>query len=106
MAGREKQKTIIWTKLASDQLKSILEYWIERTHTTTFAKKLSEEVFKRTLFIARYPLASPMTGMNNIRKSSIKNYSIYYRIKDSEVLILSFWDNRQNPNKLLKLLSQ
>lgn len=63
MVKGEKGFTIIWTVLASDQLKCILEYWIERTHTTTFAEKLNDEVFKRTLFISRYPYASPLTGM-------------------------------------------
>lgn len=105
MAGGKKGLTVIWTRLAIEQLKCILEYWIERTHSTTFAEKLNNEIFKRTLFISLYPYASPLTSMNNIRKVSFKNYSIYYKIRGTEMIILSFWDNRQNPTKLFKLLS-
>jgi hypothetical protein len=30
----------------------------------------------------------------------IKQVSIYYRIKKSEIELLAFWDNRKTPKKL------
>jgi len=32
------------------------------------------------------------------------NFSIYYKVSDQEIIITAFWDNRQDPKKLLAIL--
>lgn len=34
------------------------------------------------------------------------NYSIFYKIFDEKIIITAFWDNRQDPKKLLKILGK
>ena len=31
-------------------------------------------------------------------------FSIFYKITDEQLIVTAFWDNRQDPAKLLKLL--
>lgn len=33
------------------------------------------------------------------------NFSIYYRYDDTDIVVMAFWDNRQDPDKLLALLT-
>lgn len=33
-------------------------------------------------------------------------FSIYYKITDEQLIITAFWDNRQDPKKLLELVTK
>lgn len=64
---------VIWTRTADIQFAGILEYWVKRNNSKTYSKKLLKLVSERTKQIAK------------------KN------------IITAFWDNRQNPKKLLQI---
>jgi hypothetical protein len=45
-----------------------------------------------------------VTDFQDVRVASMSNFSIYYKVTDKEIIITAFWDNRQNPKKLLEIL--
>jgi plasmid stabilization system protein ParE len=100
MAGRN----VIWTRTADLQFVGVLEYWVKRNKSATYSKKLVKLVSERTIQIAEKPLIFVATDFEGIRVASLGNYSIYYKITDKDIIITSFWDNRQDPKKLLQLL--
>ncbi|WP_317192048.1 type II toxin-antitoxin system RelE/ParE family toxin [Snuella sedimenti] len=61
-------------------------------------------VSERTKQIANKPLIYKATDFKDTRVASLRNFSIYYKVTDKEVIITAFWDNRQDPKKLLKIL--
>jgi len=44
------------------------------------------------------------TDFKDVRVASLGNFSIYYKVSEKEIIITAFWDNRQDPEKLLKIL--
>ena len=98
------QRNVIWTKTADIQFVGILEYWVKRNKSTTYSKKLVKLVSERTNQIAENPFIYKATDFKDIRVASLGNFSIYYKTFDNEIIITAFWDNRQNPKKLLKIL--
>lgn len=100
MAGRN----VIWSNTADRQFVDILDYWNKRNKSTNYSKKLISLVTQRTHQLAQSPLSSPLTDFNSNHVASLGNYSIFYRILDHGIFITAFWDNRQDPNKLLELL--
>ncbi len=90
-----------WSDEASANLDSIIEYlqnrWTER-EIGRFFKKLD----KRIDLISRNPHAYPVVDKRiNIRRSVLsKQTTIYYEIKPDMVVILSLFDNRQDPDSL------
>lgn len=106
MAGEQKPLLIEWTDTATRQLLSILEYWINRNKSTNFAEKLADLVWDKVRFIACNPNASPKTIFQNTYKAAFGHYSIFYKIIGSKILITAFWDNRQDPKKLIDLLNK
>lgn len=106
MALEEKPLNIRWTSTAEVQFLSVLEYWIERNKSITYAEKLSELVWEKTRFLAQNPLASPQAGFPDTRKAVMGHYSIFYKIVRSEIIVTAFWDNRQDPKKLFSLLNE
>lgn len=62
-------------------------------------------VTERTNDIAKNPFIYKSTDFNDIKFTSLRNFSIYFKITDDSIIITAFWDNRQDPKKLLEILS-
>jgi len=95
---------VVWTKTADLQFIGILEYWVRRNKSTKFSKKLIQLVSERTNQIAEKPFLCKSTDFTDVRVASLRYFSIYYKITDTQIIISAFWDNRQDFKKLLELL--
>lgn len=102
MASRD----VIWTKTAQKQRREILKYWFKRTGTTDYSIKIIKLSAKRTAYLSEYPELGQLSEFPNTRVTTIGHYSIFYKITEKAIVITAFWDNRQDPKKLLKLLSK
>jgi hypothetical protein len=45
------------------------------------------------------------TSMKGIRETAMGNFSLYYKILESQIVIMAFWDNRQDSDTILSLLN-
>ncbi len=98
------KRNVIWTRTAELQFVGILEYWVKRNKSNAYSKKLVKLVSERTKQIADKPMIYKATDFKDVRVASLGNFSIYYKISEKEIIITAFWDNRQDPEKLLKIL--
>ena len=95
---------IFWTSTAVKQRNHIFNYWNERNKSTTYSKKLNDKVSERIKLLKVYPQIGKKTEVRNTRAISLGPYSILYRKVKSNIIITGFWDNRQNPVKLIEFL--
>lgn len=98
------QRAVRWTRTADIQFVGILEYWLKRNKSPIYSKKLIKIVAERTKQLGKTPFSYKKAGFKDTRVASIGNFSIFYKVTDDEILITAFWDNRQNPKKLLRIL--
>lgn len=98
------KRTVRWTRTADIQYVGILEYWLKRNRSVIYSKKLIKIVAERTNQIAETPFIYKKADFKDTRVTSLGHFSIFYKVTDKEVLITSFWDNRQDPKKLLQIL--
>ena len=98
------KKSIVWTQTAIKQRRQILKYWTVRNKSTTYAEKLIGLIRERTDLIGENPLAGKPTTHFDTREAAMGNFSIYYKFQDNKIYITAFWDNRQSPKKLIKIL--
>ena len=98
------KRNVIWTRTADIQFVGILEYWAKRNKSNTYSIKLVKLVAERTKQIAEKPFTYKATNFKDTRVASIRNFSIYYKVSNDKIIISAFWDNRQDPKKLLKIL--
>jgi len=99
------QRIVIWTHTAARQRREILYYWAKRNGSTKYAEKLIKLTAKRIDFILKHPYAYKLTDFQGTRVSSIGHFSLFYKLTDQHLIITAFWDNRQDPEKLLKILT-
>ncbi len=98
------QRNVIWTRTADLQFVGVLEYWVKRNKSNSYSKKLVRLVSERTRQIANNPFLYKSTDFKDFRVASIGNFSICYKITDENIIVSAFWDNRQDPKKLLRIL--
>ncbi|HEX7584588.1 MAG TPA: type II toxin-antitoxin system RelE/ParE family toxin [Prolixibacteraceae bacterium] len=97
-------KQVIWTKLAHENRKSILEYWTDHNKSNTYSRRLNQ-LFESTIeLISKYPKIGKKTEIADIRIKSIKEYFVTYREKETSVEILAIWDQRQDPDHFKRIL--
>ena len=93
-------KKIIWTEKATIERKEILEYWVERNKSKTFSLKLNRLFVETLRLLADFPNIGRKTDLENVRVKIVKDYLLFYEIKNSELIVLSIWDLRRDENKL------
>lgn len=98
------KRNIVWTRTADLQLVGVLEYWVKRNKSSNYSKKLLRIVTERTLQISETPFIYKSTDFKDVRVASLGYFSIYYKVTDKQIIVTAFWDNRQDPKKLLNIL--
>ncbi len=98
------RRNVVWTRTADLQFVGILEYWVKRNKSNSYSKKLIELVAERIKQISKTPFIYKLTDFEDTRVASLGNFSIYYKVNEEQIIIYAFWDNRQDPKKLLKVL--
>ena len=97
---------LFWTETAIRQRNFIFDYWNERNKSNSYSIKLNTKIKERTTLLKITPEIGKRTEFKNTYTVSLGHYSIFYQFDSSKVIITAFWDNRQNPRKLLKHLSK
>lgn len=91
---------ICWSRRASDKFDKILEYlleeWGERI-TGNFVKK----VYGFLEILSEYPeIGTVENKEKSIRGFTVvKDINIFYKVAEKTIVLLDFFDNRQNPEK-------
>lgn len=95
---------IIWTDRALSDLRNIVTY-LEENWTVKEIQKFARLLDLQLNRLINHPCLFPESNkFKKIRKSVLtRQISIYYRVINNEIQIISLFDNRQNPKKLNKI---
>jgi plasmid stabilization system protein ParE len=98
------KRTVVWTETAAFQRKEILKYLVKRNGTTTYAEKLIKLVSSQIKIIQKNPKLFRKADFPDTHVSVLGHFSIFYKYNKTQIILTAFWDNRQDPEKLLKIL--
>ena len=98
------KRTVVWTESAARQRREILRYWTVRNRSSTYAEKLIKLIAVRIKVILKFPESFKSTIYPETRISAMGHFSILYKITENQIIVTSFWDNRQDPGKLLEII--
>jgi plasmid stabilization system protein ParE len=97
---------VFWTQTANRQRDHIFDYWNTRNKSKSYSKKLNLAIIEKIQLLKFHPEMGKTTNFGSTRAISMRHYSILYKTDNSRLIITGFWDNRQNPAKLLKFLKK
>jgi plasmid stabilization system protein ParE len=98
------KRNVVWTGVAAKQRTEILRYWTVRNGSPKYAKKLLKLIDDRLKVIREFPEAFKVTSYPETRFSAMGHFSILYKFTETQIIVTSFWDNRQDPEKLLEII--
>lgn len=92
---------IFWTENALTELENTIQY-LELNWTKKELKNLAENLDRIILLLSKNPLIFPLSvSKKGIRRVVVMSLNtLYYRVENDKVEILSFFSNRQNPKKI------
>lgn len=99
------RRKIIWSLRAQQDRIDILDYWINRTKSTAYSRKLFDLFNSAVELISIHPEIGKPTNLKGIRAKVVRDYLIIYEDRETHLDILMIWDSRQNPNKLKNILN-
>ena len=82
----------------------MLEYWLQRNQSQSYPIKLLWLSNEKASQIATNPLICKAAEFPDTRVAAMGHFSLFYKFSDDAIIITAFWDNRQDPKKLLELL--
>lgn len=97
---------IVWTLTALKQRNYVFEYWNEKNKSKSYSQKLNQRIKERINLLKSHPELGKPVEFPGTRALSLGHYSIFYKRIDSTLIITAFWDNRQNPKRLLAFLQK
>lgn len=90
---------ILWTPNALEELEQTIEY-LQLHFTDKEIKKLVQKIESLIEIISQNTFIFPISESKNIHKLVILEFNtMYYRVNNGSVEILSFFSNRQSPQK-------
>ncbi len=98
------KRTVVWTETAVKQRRSIFNYWNNRNGSTAYSKKLIKLIAVRIKVIESFPESYKLTIYQGTRISAMGHFSILYKLTEEQIIVTAFWDNRQDPQKLLEII--
>lgn len=104
MAKKSAHIEVVWTNIAENQLKGIVDYWIDNNQSSSYSEQLIEAIWERIEVLCVFPESAKSTGFKDIRNAILGHYSILYRKYKNQLVILAIWDNRDDPEKFKRLL--
>ncbi len=93
-------RRIIWTTAAKLQLQEIFEYFNSRNMSKLYSLKLNRIIQTELKSLLLQSNIGKKTDIINVRGLLIENYFVFYEINQKDIVILSVWDTRQNPENL------
>ncbi len=91
---------VVWTEHALGELRQTVSY-LELNFSEHEVQQLANKVESVLGLIATQPSMFPESSRRKgVRRAVILRFnSLYYRVKDRQIEILSFFSNRQDPKK-------
>ncbi len=104
-------KTINWTTEADNEFTAIRIFWNNYHLSTSYSKKLRDEVRRIEQIILDFPESFPIVGDNMLTGIKVhravvqENFSLFYQIENDAIFVISFRDNRRDPQGLTHIIN-
>ena|SRR6187551_2674128 len=93
------QKQIIWSQRAEEELYSVLDFYNQRNKSATYSRKLLSSVEKLISLLPKNKHLGRLSENEFTRVVVKKEFLIFYEVYGDAIVIVSFWDNRQDSAK-------
>jgi plasmid stabilization system protein ParE len=98
------RQQIVWTARGLASLNEMLLFYKLQNGNSTYSRKLLVHLKKSIKILEEFPHTGKPTSLYPIREFVLSRNSVFYKLMDEKIYILLVWDNRMDPQFLLKKL--
>ena len=99
------EKEVIWTNSAKKQLFTIMDYYAKRNKSDVYSLKLESNI-KAKIKSINLKIALPRkTGVENLFYFTFNHIATFFSIQNSIITVKLVIDERRNPKRIKKLIS-
>lgn len=84
------KRIVVWTETAARQRREILNSWVKRNGTTTYAEKLIKLIGEQINIIQKSPKLFKKADFPNTHISVLGHFSIFYQYTAKQLIITAF----------------
>ncbi|EJU30725.1 MULTISPECIES: type II toxin-antitoxin system RelE/ParE family toxin [Capnocytophaga] len=102
-----KKVKVTWSAVAKIQYYDTLIFWNEHNQSNEYSKKIRAKIKEASSKLSSFPkIGKERPEDREVRQIIVlSHFSLFYRIYEinedlTEIVIVTFWDNRNDPNKL------
>lgn len=94
-------RNVIWTPEATETFNDNLDY-LEKEWSLEVCDQFTERVYTVILKISQNPkLYACVDKKTNLFRSVVtKQISLFYRVRENRIYLISFWNNYQDPERM------
>jgi plasmid stabilization system protein ParE len=93
------EKRVVWSERAETEFRSILEFYIERNGSARYSLKIVTAVEKLFRVLLKNNYLGRLSDNKKTRVINMDVFLVFYELSSHRIEIVSFWDNRQAPEK-------
>jgi len=94
--------SIRWETRAIKEQNLIFEFWNENNKSKAYSRKIFKEIKRIENLLIKNPNMGILTDFCDVRKLVVMDkFSLFYKVSNKTINILTIWDNRRNPNDLV-----
>lgn len=86
---------IVWSQKALAQFRFTVRYWDLRNQSQSYSKRFKDLILRELNILLEFPNAFPESTPGT-RKMTVDNFIILYTIKAESIVVIHFYDGRQN----------
>ena len=87
-------------KYVKKEKRKILQFWFYHNKSSKYLISLNNEINDILNMGAKYNYLGKSINFQKIRVIYDRNFSIFYKIKHNEILVVAIYDNQHNPENL------
>ena len=99
-----RKRKVIWTETAKYEFRDTCDYWNKRNASKAYTNRLRKLLNSTIERIAGFPNTGIHSSFDEVRFMVIRDYLLFYQVVSDNIIVLSFWDARQDHKKLANRL--
>ena len=92
------KRKLIWSPQSKIELLKILEYYKKRNGNVNYSRKLYTQIKELLELCRTYSFIGKQTDFENVRMLIVDDFSIFYEIDDTKLIVLTIWNSKRNPS--------
>ena len=93
------EQAVRWSARAENEYLKTLEFYQDRNKSISYSREITKWVNSAIQQIARFPYIGRLSDDNKRRVLVVRQFLLFYEVRNEVIYIVSFWDNRRDPSQ-------